>query len=329
MPGVIQADALDDMSPFSVATLDFEAINKLPIPPRLMAIESWACEASIGFIYGPRGLGKTMFAMHLAGCFAKGVNFGPWRINEPWPVLYIDGEMPLDATQERARGLGLETLPPEHFQMLHHEVLHHVKDDAHIDIADWQTQKEILRLALKRRAKVLMLDNLSCLACGVRENEGDDWASKLLPWFLQLRRERIMPIILAHAGRNGCMRGTSRREDPADWIIKLAPDESESMDGREGARFISRFEKARGAKEHPQSLSWHFASMDDGRIEVIFQTCGLREQILDLIRSGITSCTELSQELDVSRGQVSKVATRMSKETPPAIVIKSRDYLIP
>ena len=66
----------------------------------------------------------------------------------------------------------------------------------------------------------MFLDNLSCLFSGIKENDADAW-ELVLPWLLEMRRNRIAVIIVAHAGRNGYMRGTSRREDAAFWIIQL------------------------------------------------------------------------------------------------------------
>ena len=78
----------------------------------------------------------------------------------------------------------------------------------------------------------------------MKENEGDAW-EPVKQWLLTLRRNRISVVLVHHAGRNGEMRGTSKREDDVFWIIRL--DEA-SKDQRNGAQFLSRFTKDRNFK---------------------------------------------------------------------------------
>ena len=81
----------------------------------------------------------------------------------------------------------------------------------------------------------------------------------LLP--VGLRRRRIAVVIINHAGRNGEMRGTSKREDAAFWQIVLDPAEKQG----EGARFLSRFTKNRNTSADPLPLNWHFRP-EGGRV---------------------------------------------------------------
>ena len=83
---------------------------------------------------------------------------------------------------------------------------------------------------LKDGDKVVFLDNLSCLFSGVKENDADAW-EVVLPWFLTLRRHRISVVVVHHSGRNKEMRGTSRREDAAFWVIRLDEIEGEQRRG--------------------------------------------------------------------------------------------------
>lgn len=88
--------------------------------------------------------------------------------------------------------------------------------------------------------QVVVIDNLSCLFRGVAENEANAWEA-VLPWVLDLRRAGIS-VVVAHAGRNGQMRGTNRREDSAHWVQSLEPAHDDSGDFN-GTRFVSRFTK--------------------------------------------------------------------------------------
>jgi hypothetical protein len=55
--------------------------------------------------------------------------------------------------------------------------------------------------------ELLILDNLSSLTVGLRENDSDAW-SPIQQWLLQLRRRGAFGADRAHAGKTGGQRGT-------------------------------------------------------------------------------------------------------------------------
>jgi putative DNA primase/helicase len=124
-------------------------------------------------------------------------------------------------------------------------------------------------------ADVLVLDNLSTLASGLRENEADDWAG-LQRWLLGLRRDGKLVLMIHHAGKDGQQRGTSRREDVLDTVISLRrPADYEPS---QGVRFEVHLEKARGvtgADAEPFSA----VLVDDGRDGLTWATAGLADTL--------------------------------------------------
>ena len=114
---------------------------------------------------------------------------------------HVDGEMPMDLTRDRLKGLAKGN---KNLTILHHEKLFNLSGCS-INLADTRTQKAITAICVSTNKKLLILDNLSCLASGVKENDADEW-EKLLPWLLELRRRRIAVIIVHHSGRSGLMR---------------------------------------------------------------------------------------------------------------------------
>jgi hypothetical protein len=107
------------------------------------------------------------------------------------------------------------------------------------------------------------------------------------------------------------MRGTSRREDAAFWIIQLA----ESKDAGEiqnGAKFVARFVKNRNATEADCSpLEWHFnLPKGETRARVSWKKLSTEQIFRQWIEDGVTSATDIAVEMGISKGQVSKLAKR-------------------
>jgi RecA-family ATPase len=84
-------------------------LSKLDVPSREPILGEWFREGDLGLIYGPRGLGKTWLAMYLGLQCAEGGQAATWTVHKPRPVLYLDGEMPLDGIRERDTALAKAT----------------------------------------------------------------------------------------------------------------------------------------------------------------------------------------------------------------------------
>ena len=104
--------------------------------------------------------------------------------------------------------------------------------------------------------KVLVLDNLSTLGVGMKENDADSW-ELVNNWLLTLRKRGIAVVIIHHSGRSGQMRGTSRREDNVFWIVAI--DDIRKDSEEIGAQFTTRFTKqSRNTPSEIPDYEWHF-----------------------------------------------------------------------
>lgn len=303
-----------------------DELEVMKIIPRECLIGTWLRDAGSGFIFAPRGLGKTWLGLHLACCLTEGRDCGPWAIPKACGVLYVDGEMHLDALRERHRALSKANNAPLHF-LSHAKVFEqHTKC---LDLAEPTTQADLTNECLKRNIKVLILDNLSCLFYGISENDADDW-EKVQSWLLALRNKGIAVVIIHHAGKNGVMRGTSKREGPATFILSLtAPSQGDEV---QGAQFISTFVKNReGDPRNEQNEEgpwlWHFAPQPDERVQVNHILMAPFDRFIALVNDGLNSCRDIADEMGVSKGCVSKWAKKAAAMHPPRIVIDSGKYL--
>lgn len=296
-------------SVLSAATFTGAELQTLERAPRELILEPWFRAADLGYVFAPRGLGKTWLAMLFAQAIADGTKAGPWGAPKPRRTLYVDGEMALDLTQQRYRALCPN--PSGNLLFLHHEVMFERTGQV-LNLTAPLVQESLLQYAVANKIEVIFLDNLSCLFSGVKENDADAW-ELILPWLLQLRRRGIAVVFVAHAGRNGLMRGTSRREDAAAWIISLSEPPETTATGT-GAHFVARFTKCRNCpSEDAPTMEWHFKREGADGVSV---HCKVADQLMIFrgwIEDGLDNCGDIAAEMGVSKGTISKLAKRAVK----------------
>lgn len=291
------------------------ALASVTVPPREPIIGKWFKKGDLGFISGPRGMGKTWLGLFLARKCAEGNgslgNVSEWTIHRPRRVLYVDGEMPVDDIRDRDAALAAGAAPGLFY--LQHEALFSLTGSV-LNLTDPPVQAAILEMCRREKIEILFLDNLSCLFSGLRENDADSW-DRILPWLLEMRRNRIAVVFIAHAGRNGLMRGTSRREDAAFWIINLS-EPKEPADNQQGAKFLARFVKNRNATEAEcPTLEWTFFKPSNApKALVSLKRLSTTELFRQYIEEGMTGATEIARELGITRGRVSQIASKAAKE---------------
>ena len=279
-------------------------IAALGLPPREPVLGDWLKEGDTGFLYAPRGIGKTWLSMLLSSSVANGGQAGPWKAHGARKVVYIDGEMALDGMLERMEGMQ----SGENLVVLNHEVLFHLGNKT-LNLADRATQDALTAYLVESGAGMVVLDNLSCLCSGMEENKGDDW-ERVLHWLLTLRRLKIVVLIVHHAGRNGEMRGTSRREDAAFWVLKLDyADEAKSGTARM-AKFVSLFTKERNSGREQMPLEWSFETDSAGVVRVDYKQADPLAVFRSWVEFGLSNATAIAEAMDVSVGHVSKLAKK-------------------
>jgi len=296
-------------------------LRDLNLVPRKKLFADWFCEGDMGFIFAFRGVGKTWLALGIAQALSTGGKLGDWSAHEPVRVLYVDGEMPPDLMRTRSGGLEAAN---DNLHFLSHDILFE-RTGKVLNITKPEVQQAITQRCLASAIKILFLDNLSTLACGMKENEADSW-ELVNNWLLDLRRRKIAVVIVHHAGRSGEMRGTSKREDNVFWIIAL-DDAKENNDDKRGARFISRFTKpSRNTQEEIPAYEWHFVTQDSGIVTVSCKLAQTMDVFLGLIEDGVTECGHIAQKMKASPATVSRLA---KKAIDAGKIIKvNREYML-
>ena len=143
-------------------------------------------EGDLGFIYGYRGSGKTWLVDLLASGVSSGVApSDSWEFHSAEDVLLVDGEMPYDDFKDRLQAFGVNNK----LHTLHHDVLFQQNGQS-LNLTNPMMQRVVTHLCDAKGVKLLILDNLSCLFSGMKENDNDAWEA-VLNWLLDLRRKRI------------------------------------------------------------------------------------------------------------------------------------------
>ncbi|MDA0813826.1 MAG: AAA family ATPase, partial [Verrucomicrobia bacterium] len=290
---------LDSLNDGAITTGQLSAMD---VPPKEKLLGDFFEVADFGFIYATRGLGKTWESMAMADAMARGIGLGEWSAGDaPRRVLMVDGEMSLSDSKARAEALNMA----DGLQWIHNEHLFNVTGKT-LNLTDPAQQDALFSYCKAQRIDCVFIDNLSCLFYGIRENDADDWGECVLPWILRMRREGIAVILVAHAGRNGLMRGTSKREDQAHWVLKLKQAPSSAGDD-DGATFISHFTKNRHSPEKSSpSLLWNFLPQADGKVEIVCKVHTGYDAFLDMVKDGVDSNGDIADAMGVNKATVSK-----------------------
>lgn len=271
-PGMPPEWILPEIGPRTRA-YTLEEFLPIEFPPRHNLLAPWLPAKGIAMVYAPRGVGKTHFALWVAYAVASGGSFLRWKASQASPVLFLDGEMPAVTLQDRLATVAANSPaePPEgHFRLIPYDLLR----DGGPDLSREEGQAELEPLI--GEAALIVVDSISTICrCG-RENEAESWAA-IQAWALSQRRNGRTVLFIHHAGKGGDQRGTSKREDVMDTVVKLS--RPTDYTAAQGARFNVEFTKSRGftgpdAESFEAMLAdgqWTMRAIDDVRDKRIFE----------------------------------------------------------
>ncbi|MEM7617139.1 MAG: AAA family ATPase [Pseudomonadota bacterium] len=236
----------NDSTP-TLKSINIEDFLAMDIKPQEMILAPIIPKQGVCMIYAYRGIGKTHIALAIAYAVATGGHLLKWQAPIARPVLYIDGEMPAISIQQRlAREFSnnnrknsdnSKKLNPDYFRIITPDL----QDYGIPSLTSCEGQQAINKLL--DGVELVIIDNISTLCRGGRENESESWVP-IQEWALYLRKRGISVLFIHHAGKNNKQRGASKREDIMDTVISLKRPEDYKTS--EGARFEVHYEKSRG-----------------------------------------------------------------------------------
>jgi hypothetical protein len=216
-------------------TLEEWRARDLPAPDRITG--EWLTTTSRVLLSAPTGVGKTNFALALAGHCAAGRDFLHWRGNRPARVLFIDGEMSRRLLKRRAEDLArrLGEAPAGLFVLSHEDV------DGFAPLNTPAGLAFLLRFIDEiGGVDLIVFDNVMSLLDGDMREE-DSW-QRVLPLINELTKRAIGQMWIDHTGHEtGRLYGTSTKAWRMDTCLHLTEVKREDTD----VSFRLEFRKAR------------------------------------------------------------------------------------
>lgn len=311
-PGAGEAEPWPDPQPLpALVVIGLHDFLARELPPREEILSPWLLSQSLSMIYSWRGVGKTHVALGIAYAIAAGGSFLGWKAEKARKVLYIDGEMPGSALQARLAAIvAASDVQPEPGML--NIITPDLQTGAMPDLAMREGQDVINGVI--GDARVIIMDNLSCLARGGgRENEAESWLA-VADWALAMRAQGRSVVFLHHSGKSGTQRGSSKREDLLDTVICLKrPCDYTPIDG---AVFEVHYEKARsllGTDTDPieASLTTDEHGLQAWTMRKVSATNF--DKVVALAKEGLTQ-PEISTELGINRSSVSRAVRKAIEE---------------
>ena len=305
---------------------DWGEYLNLDIPEPKFIVERLFKTKSINFISGPKGNGKTEWTLGLTDIISKGGSFLTYKVNEPRPVIYIDGEMDeYDLIERRVAYTQHRGVMPNYFNIIHYA---QQVDQTIPDIKFELGQKLILKKINEVKEKtgltpVLVLDNLRSLS-NYKENDSDDWRP-IGVWLKNLRALDVVSIVIDHHGKNseGGPRGSSSKTDWANVSMFI---KSISKGRTKGTmRMEIKFDKARGLR--PDETNDYECEYDfDGNWKIVESASNendeaIMDKIMELETKQNTARFEYERELDkqleakdITKAQHKKLVSKSWKD---------------
>ncbi|MGQ0665034.1 MAG: AAA family ATPase [Pseudomonadota bacterium] len=295
----------------------------LALPARPLLLAPWLPAGGLAMLHAPRGLGKSYLALAIAHAVATGGRLFGWRAPAPRPVLYVDGEMPARILQERLAALVACGGPPPQ------------PDDLRIATSERNPHgiPDLAGLAGQRalagqigRADLVVLDDFAALFRRGGESQASGWRP-VEDFLVALRRLGIAVLLVHHSGKDGRQRGTSRREDALDVVLRLRAPCTPA--GSPGARFEVHFDKARGLD--PAASRPFLADLDlrEGRATWRAGAIGdpLSEAVAALSRQGLSQ-RAIAAELAISPAGVNRRLAKARAGARPGMSVKKESALL-
>lgn len=285
-----------------ISALEEDKFMGLTFPERELLLDPWLPRPGLAMIYAPKGEGKTWLALAIAKAVARGQDLLGWRCRNRNRVLYVEGELPGRSVQWRLNNFRLS--PDGMFHILCRDT-YLLRRETMPDLGEAEGRLELNRIIDQCQPGVIIIDTISTLVRSGVENDAESWAP-IQEWLLSQRWQGRTVILMHHSGKSGQQRGTSKREDVVDTIIKLKKQPEECTDTE--SVFDLTFEKSRdfyGKAAEPMRL--RFSVADDRATWLAEPMRDVQaDKVREMQKAGMKQ-KDIAREMQISTGRVSQI----------------------
>jgi KaiC/GvpD/RAD55 family RecA-like ATPase len=308
----------------TIAFNDLNSFLTADFPQPSYIIEPLVSDQSIVQIVGASGVGKTMFGLAIAGAIATANGLlGMPSIGDPRPVLYVEGELPASDIQIRINGMfeaiGKKYINGNNFFVSSLQQQLKVNDKGFTPIQTEQGLIEIENAIVeikKRTGKmpVVFIDNISCLASGLKENDADAW-SPIINKFVKWKNMGSTIFYFHHLNKGNDSSGSTMQHRTIDMVIRMRkPEHKQKIKTFEdkGVQAIVDFPKWR-LHDNSKYAAEHMLICENWKWEKMPVLKSDEVEIIKLLKSKM-DVKDISKELDIPAASIYRKITKLKNE---------------
>jgi len=306
-------DKVDYSKTIAFSDLDDFITTEFPQPSYI--IEPLVSDQSIVEIVGASGVGKTMFGLAIAGAISTANGFlGMLSIGDPRPILYVEGELPASDIQIRVGGM-FEKInrkcDPKMFYVSSLQQQLKINDKGFTPIQTEQGLIEIenAMLEIKKRTgkmPVVFIDNISCLASGLKENDAEAW-SPIINKFVKWKNMGSTVFYFHHLNKGNDSSGSTMQHRTIDMVIRMRkPDNKQKIKefDEKGVQAIVDFPKWR-LHDNSKHAQEHMLICEDWKWEKLPVLTSDEIEIVKMNKEGL-DVKEMSKQIDLAEKTIYK-----------------------
>lgn len=307
----------------TIAFDDIETFLTTDYPKPEYIIDPFVSDQTIVQIVGASGVGKTMFGLSIAGAIAaaNGLLDMP-SVGGAKPILYVEGELPAADIQIRVSGM-LEkirrTIPKGYFNVssLQQQLKLNSKGFTPIQTEQGLIEIENAIFKIKERTgkmPVVFIDNISCLAGGLKENDADAW-SPIINRFVKWKNLGSTIFYFHHLNKGNDASGSTMQHRTIDMVIRMRkPDNKQKIKTFEdkGVQAIVDFPKWR-LHDNSKYSQEHMLICEDWKWQKLPVLTSDELEIVRMFEEDLT-VPEMAKQIDLAEKTIYKKIKKLKDE---------------
>ncbi len=307
----------------TIAFNDLTSFLTTDFPQPSYIIEPLVSDQSIVQIVGASGVGKTMFGLAIAGAIstANGL-LGMASVGGARPVLYVEGELPASDIQIRVNGMFRAIERKCDSNMFYISSLQQqlkINDKGFTPI---QTEQGLIEIEnaiveIKRRTgkmPVVFIDNISCLASGLKENDADAW-SPIINKFVKWKNMGSTVFYFHHLNKGNDSSGSTMQHRTIDMVIRMKkPEHKQKIKTFEekGVQAIVDFPKWR-LHDNSKYAAEHMLICEDWKWQKMPVLTSDEADIIKMVNDGL-DVKEMSEKVSLAEKTIYKKIKKLKDE---------------